>query len=115
MFDALPEPIARRFGRDLGRALEAADALSEAELPALLEPALDQRQSELVKRLRAIGREQAEQLGFAAELLSRRRDVEACLRHFIEHRQLHEVLRGWRHPLVGERFEDVLEAALGSS
>lgn len=115
VFGALPEPLARRFGRDLGRALEAADALSEAELPAPLETPLDQRQSELVKRLRNIARERAEQLGFAPELLSRRRDVEACLRHFIQHRQLHEVFRGWRYPLVGERFEAVLEAAVGSS
>ena len=115
VFAALPEPVARRFSRDLGRVLEVADALPEAELPPLLEPPLSQRQSELVKRLRAIARERAEQLGFAAELLSRRRDVEACLRNFIEHRQLHEVFRGWRYPLVGARFEEVLEAAVDST
>ena len=115
VFAALPEPVARRFCRDLMPVLEDADARPEAELPAPLEPPLNQRQSELVKRLRNIAREQAEQLGFAPELLSRRRDVEACLRHFIEHRQLHEVFQGWRYPLVGERFEDLLEAARGSS
>ena len=115
VFAALPEPVARRFCRDLVPVLEAADTRPEAELPTPLEPPLNQRQSELVKRLRSHAREQAEQLGFAAELLSRRRDVEACLRHFIEYRQLHEVFRGWRYPLVGERFEDLLEAAVGSS
>lgn len=114
VFGALPEPIAKRFSRDLARVLEAADALPETDLPPPLERPLNQRESELVKRLRAIARERAEQLGFAAELLSRRRDVEACLRYFIEHRQLHEVFRSWRYPLVGARFEELLETEVGS-
>lgn len=111
IFEALPPPVAQRFWRDLLEVLETAADRPEMELPEPLEPPLTQRQAERVKRLRQVAHEQAQQLGMAEELLGRRRDVEACFRHFAAHGELDELFLGWRYELVGERFESILGGA----
>ena len=53
-----------------------------------------------MKRMRDIVRAEADRLGMAAELLGRRRLLEACVRRFSATGVLPDL--GWRAPLVGE-------------
>ena len=112
MFAELSTGLAKRFWRELEEAVAAADALSEADWPEPLEPPLLQRQAELVKKLRAVARERAQVLDIAEELLGRRRDVEACFRHYLAHGELDRLYQGWRYDLVGADFERILEGAV---
>jgi ribonuclease D len=108
VFSALPEPVARRFWRDLVDLLEEADRLDEDALPARLDPPLTQREGECLKKLKAIGQARANGLGIAEELLSRKRDLEACVRAFTKTGGLPEIYAGWRHPQIGADFEAAL-------
>jgi hypothetical protein len=47
----------------------------------------------------------------AEELLSRRRDLELCLRSLRSEGRLPENFRGWRRALVGDLFEAKLAGA----
>ncbi len=46
----------------------------------------------------------------APELLARKREVEACVRHYMATGELSEPYRGWREALVGDAFRERLEA-----
>ena len=109
VFNVLPEPVARRFWRDLVDLLERADGLDEEALPSRLDPPLSQREGECVKKLRAIGQAQADSLGMAEELLARRRDLEACVRSFAKTGDLPEIYAGWRRAEIGAQFEATLD------
>ena len=65
-----------------------------------------------LKVLRDLAREAANSLGLAPELLARKKDVEACLRHFNATGELSEIYFGWRKEVVGKDFLQVLEAAV---
>ena len=75
-------------------------------------PPLTQRQGEISKSLREIARTEAQALGMSQELLARKRDVESCIRHYLQTGELSSEYSGWREPLLGDRFRDIL-AALG--
>jgi ribonuclease D len=99
---ALPPGALRRFGAGL---LEAhAQGAAAAEFPEPPEQPLTAAQQDAVAKLRAIAVEKAESLGMAPELLGRKREVEACLRHFLARGELSEAYSGWRRELVGEAF-----------
>ena len=68
-------------------------------------------QAAAFKQLRDLGRSRAAALGMAPELLSRRRDLVACLHHHAAEGELPESHRGWRWPVVGADFTAVLAAA----
>lgn len=101
----LPKAVARKYGNAL---LDAHAKGCQSEAPGLLDKPLSAGQSARVKALRAVANEQAEQLGFAPELLSRRKEVEACLRYFLRHRELSPHYQGWREALVGNQFLQIL-------
>ena len=102
----LPRGIARRYAEAL---LEAHNVGRRSAHPEPLPRPLTTAQGKLVKQLREIAGNVADQLGVAPELLSRRRDIEACVRHFSSTQQLSDHYLGWREGLVAERFLEVLQ------
>ena len=104
----LPHRAARRYGKAL---IEAHRLGRQSPESRTLPRPLSRSQNTAVKELRAIGRGKAEALGMAPELLSRRRDIEACVRHHQQTGQLSAIFHGWRGALVGADFIKVLEIA----
>ncbi len=66
-----------------------------------------------VKRMRDFVRAASDRLGMAPELLGRRRLIEACVRRFFATGDIPEALLGWRAPLLGDRFLELLRGARG--
>ena len=106
----LEPSAARRHGKELLGLIEQADALPDEALPAALEAPLTAAESRTLKELKAIGAECARGLDIAEELLSRRRDLEKCLRTVRADGTLPENFLGWRRPLVGDAFAAKLSA-----
>ena len=103
----LPRRLARRYGD----ALLAAHGEGRATPVAAAPPRpLSGGQNAVVKQLRAVGLDRAASLGLAPELLSRRRDLEACLRHHASTGELSATYQGWRGALVGAEFAAILNA-----
>lgn len=101
----LPRRLAQRYGDALITAHSEGRATPvEASVPR----PLNGGQNALVKQLRAVGLDRAARLGLAPELLSRRRDLEACLRHHASTGDLSATFRGWRGALVGTEFTTIL-------
>jgi ribonuclease D len=108
----LLEPAAaRRHGRELLGLIEHANALPDDALPAAPEPPLTAADARALKELKAIGAERARSLAIAEELLSRRRDLEKCLRSIRSDGRLPDNFLGWRRALVGDAFAAKLGAA----
>jgi ribonuclease D len=106
------EPAAvRRHGREILALIERADALPDSALPALLPAPLDATESRLLKNLKAVGAECARSLDMAEELLSRRRDLETCVRILRTEGRLPANFQGWRRQLVGDTFAAMLGGA----
>jgi len=100
------EPFAaRRHGKELLALIEQADALPEDALPGALDAPFSASETRALKELKVLGAERARSLDMAEELLSRRRDLEACLRSLRSEGRLPMNFRGWRHALVGAVFE----------
>jgi ribonuclease D len=106
VWSLLPKPIARRYAGEL--VAEHAAGLTAEPPPPLPKP-LSQAEGAVSKVLREIGRRHAEALDLAQELLARKRDVEACVRHFIGTGELSPDYSGWRAALVGIDFRRELE------
>ncbi|MFP6814232.1 MAG: ribonuclease D [Pseudomonadales bacterium] len=105
--ELLPRNVARRYAAEL--VVEHASAVESAESLEPLARPLTQGQSQLSKTLRQIGRQQADALQLAHELLARKRDVEACILHFLTSGELSPAYGGWRYPVVGAQFQAILE------
>ena len=105
----LPAAVVRRYGRKLIEAHERGRA-STATVQGLDGP-LSPSQGARLKALRDVAREMAESLGMAPELLARKKDVEACLRHFMLTGELSATYDGWRGDVVGASFLQILETA----
>jgi ribonuclease D len=108
--DVLPRGVARRYQKDLLAAHDEGTARGEHPPPA--EAPLGSASMAVVRELRDIARKQAEVLGMAPELLSRKREVEACVRHYAATGELSQAYQGWREALVGEAFRSCLERML---
>ena len=105
----LPAAIIRRFGAQL---IEVHQRSSESDdVAMLLDRPLSPSQGARLKALRDLGREAANSLGLAPELLARKKDVEACLRQFNATGELSGIYLGWRREVVGDGFLQVLEVA----
>ena len=106
------EPTAaRRHAKELLALIEQADLLPEADRPPLLEAPFTAAETRTLKELKAIGAERARELDMAEELLSRRRDLESCLRTLRSDGRLPQNFQGWRRALVGDIFEAKLMGA----
>lgn len=110
----LEPSAARRHGKELLALIEQADALPEDALPAPLAAPFTSSEAKALKELKAIGVERAHELNMAEELLSRRRDLETCLRSVRSEGRLPANFQGWRRALVGEIFEAKLLGAAGT-
>ncbi len=104
--ELLPKPVARRYATHIVAEHEAGRA--QPPLPRL-EPPLTQRQGEVSKALRDVARARAEEQAMSQELLARKRDIEACIRHYNVTGELSPAYSGWREALVGESFRRILE------
>lgn len=108
--EVVPRGVARRYQQDLVAAHW--EGMERGEHPPAGEAPLGSVPTGAVRELREIGRQQAESLGIAPELLARKREVETCVRHFAATGELSQAYRGWREPLVGQAFRQCLERAL---
>ena len=107
IFGLMPPGVARRYADDL---LDAYARGREEPAPAAPPRPLSTREGGVLKAMRDFARERADALGMAPELLSRKRLLEACVRHFRDRGELPGSL-GWRLELVGERFGDLLRSS----
>lgn len=106
----LPRRTAKRYGKILA-AVHRQGQKDRNPAPNVARP-LGRRDGELVKVLRDAGRRESNRLGIAPELLARKRDLEAVVRHFRADDQLPRRYReGWRGQIVGDVFEDILRAS----
>ncbi len=105
----LPRRTARRYGKVL--AAIHRQGLADREPPPQATRPLNRRDNDLVRALRDAGRRESDRLGIAPELLARKRDLDADLRHFRRHGELPpRYLRGWRRGVVGDIFAGILSA-----
>ena len=102
----LPRRAARRYGSAL---MQAHQLGRKAPVARTLPRPLSRGQAAALKELRDLGRRRAQALGLAPELLSRKRDLEACLRHYAAEGVLPDFYRGWRKEVIGADFSAVLE------
>lgn len=107
--ECISPPAARRYTEDLLALIRAAD--SQADAVAAPPRPLSRGQTRTVKKLKSVGADKAEQLGMAPELLSRRRDLEACVRAYDATGELAPSFLGWRGALVGADFLALLRRA----
>ncbi|MFU8816443.1 MAG: ribonuclease D [Pseudomonadales bacterium] len=107
LVELLPPGVVRRYEDSL---LDAhRDGASQEGHPPAAETPLGVADTALVRELRDVAKAQADALGMAPELLARKREVESCLRHYGETGELSEAYLGWREPLVGDRFRELLQ------
>ena len=111
--DRLPRGARRRYVEAIFSACARGWKEFESAPPDPLPRPLSRRQRALAKRMRDCVLAVSERLGLAPELLGRRRLIEACVRRFFATGDLPETLLGWRAPLIGERFLELLRAARG--
>ena len=102
---SLPRHVAGEHGQAL---IAAHDQGSSAKAPQVPAKPLTSAQTAHLNAMRQLASEQAASLGFATELLSKRRDVEACLREFANTGSLSAAFLGWRGELVGQGFMHIL-------
>ena len=103
---ALSQGLRRRYGNALLKA--HAEGRSDPCPPPRLPGPLSRRQGELGATLRKLAKECAVRLGMAPELLSRKRDMDACVLHWREHHDLPPWFGAWREGLLGDAFRKEL-------
>ncbi len=99
----LPPAAQRRYGKEL---LQAHAESHSRPMP--IDPPLTPAEGKLLRRLREVAVGAAEQAKMAAELIARKRDLEALYRHYRESRQLDSLYSGWRREIVGESLLTML-------
>ncbi|MCJ8168910.1 ribonuclease D [Atopomonas sediminilitoris] len=101
----------RQDGETLLKIIADAQALPQEQWPPSLEAPMGPEVTGLLKRLRAIGKAEAEAQGMAPEIMLRKRAVEGLLRSGYKtgHYTLPADFGGWRKELLGERLLAELE------
>ncbi len=107
--ERLPGPVARRYASEL--TAEHREGVSAGLAEPLLARPLSPSESKVSRTLRDLAWHKADTMEFARELLARKRDVEACIRHWLDTGELSPAYSGWRAGLIGEEFLAVLEHA----
>lgn len=100
----------RQDGETLLKLIREAAATPAADWPAALPEPLPLEASSVLKRLRAIGQREAQQLGIAPEITLRKKVLEALLKSGYPNGpyQLPDSLRGWRRERMGQALLDSL-------
>ena len=106
----LPPNVINKYGEDL-MLVHGTGAGAEI-LPTLPRP-LTNHQGTVVKELRQIVVQEAEKLDMSTELLGRKKDLELCVRTFVENQQMSEHYQGWRQALVSDKLMAMLKSQLG--
>ena len=101
VFNALPRGIANRYAEQL---VEHHKTGKQSDLPAALPRPLSASQNAQLKGLRAAALDVVENMALAPELLARKRDIEGCLRHYLQFKELSEPYQSWRGELLADRF-----------
>lgn len=104
----LPRIVADRYAGEILTAL----ASESEEIPVPLPRPLSSKQGALVKQMRERGLAAARQHQMAPELICRKKDLEACVRHYAQFKQLPERFQDWREALVGPQFMEVLKTGV---
>ena len=105
MVEVLPRSVANRHNKGLIH--HHKEGRSNPVTEELATP-LNSAEGAVLKLLREVAREKASAMGMARELLARKRDLESCIRIFVESGRLSEHYSGWRAHLVREDFERIL-------
>jgi ribonuclease D len=107
--DIHPKTV-RQDGEFLINLIKTAASLPPEEWPPALPEPLPIEASNVLKTLRAIGQQYAEQLDMAPELMLRKKTLEALLKSGYPDGpyQLPDSLRGWRRELMGQALLDSL-------
>lgn len=102
----------RQDGETLLQMIRQAAALPPEAWPQPVEEPLPLEVGRLLKKLRAVGQEEAVRLDMAPELMLRKKSLEALLRSGYPNGpyQLPDNLRGWRRQRLGKALLDVLSA-----
>lgn len=90
--------------------LAQAPASARQQPPLPINRPLHVRWNQPLKAMKALARQQAEQLTIAPELLLRKKDLEGLIRSGLDnsHYRLPAGLQGWREPVIGQRLLDYL-------
>ena len=113
LLQVLPHGARRRYADAMLSACVRGWKGRDRAPPEPLPRPLSRHQRAAAKRMRDVVRETSDRLGLAPELLGRKRLIEACVRRYFATGDLPEAMLGWRAPLVGERFLDLLRASNG--
>ena len=107
---ASPRGVAKRYAADL---IEQHRSGLQSEAPQALPKPLSSAQGATVKMLREVALSKANHLGMAPELLARKKDLEACVRHHVSSSALSPHYTACRGELVAVPFIEVLQARSG--
>ncbi|MDB6145032.1 MAG: rnd [Pseudomonas sp.] len=109
--DIHPKTV-RQDGEFLINLIKTAGSVPPEQWPPALPEPLPIEASNVLKTLRAIGQQYAEQLNMAPELMLRKKTLEALLKSGYPDGpyQLPDSLRGWRRELMGQALLDSLES-----
>lgn len=105
--EVLPHAIARRYGERLQNLFNKTPCQTLDPIPR----PLSSKQGGIVKLLRESGLIVAKAQQIAPELICRKKDLEACVRHFAQTEQLSDQYDNWRSGLVGDKFLNILQDA----
>lgn len=110
--DIHPKTV-RQDGEFLLDLIKASASLPPEQWPPALPEPLPIEASAILKTLRMIGQQHAEQLNMAPELMLRKKTLEALLKSGYPNGpyQLPDSLRGWRRELMGQALLDSLATA----
>ena len=106
--DDLSSHAIKRYGQDLLATIEQCMADDAEQYPPLLPKPLARGQNALLKKLKTLVRDKAEQLDMAPEVIARKKDYEQLLRAAEGNSSELEnyTLEGWRHAIVGAALVD---------
>lgn len=103
----------RKFGESLCKLVAATQSLAPEQLPEPLPKPIPREAGAVLKQLRKLVADRAEQLDIPAELLARKADLEQALRAGMQRGVFPEQLQnGWREVEVGQPIRALLQDAL---
>ena len=102
--DDLSSHVIKRYGKHLLAIVERCVADAAEQYPSALPKPLGRGQNSLLKKLKALVRNKAEQLDVAPEVIARKKDYEQLLRAAEggSSELANYALEGWRHAVIGE-------------
>lgn len=111
--DDLSSHAIKRYGKTLLQSIESCVADDASLYPPLLPKPLGRGQSALLKKLKTLVRDKAEQLGVAPEVIVRKKDYEQLLRSAESGigELAANTLNGWRHAVIGAELVDHVRQA----